>query len=254
MITWDLTEPSGGIFDYAWVPTVNRFQAVLRRDGSIDLSYDQLRAQDAIVGVYPVIPLAREQSLASLPDAADSAVPAHLDLRSVKASVVDGRFLRITIETRSPVLRPGDPNLAGVSYQIYFDGTFSQLDDNFYVPATGWSPLELYLMGLATASEVPDFFLLRNLKPVGKDDRGYPTFKADRVKITIKDVIATLGPRQPDFEHSQKIFNTGIVALVLHDASPSRELVDRLNAIREAYIEFWATTTGHRSVMNVSVK
>jgi hypothetical protein len=547
VITWDLTEPSGGIFDYTWVQTVNRFQAVLRRDGSIDLSYDQIRAQDAIVGVYPVVPLGRAQSLASLPDAADPAVPAHMDLRSVKASIVDGRFLRITIETRGPVLPPGDPNLAGVSYQIYFDvdkpfatevdrseadlvwairgtapqggggggtaaplsyavsgpgvfgeakisgntisvtgtlpaalkkpselalyaesmgpgnpsatadrvmpravkisglrspevdfsamtggagplpivfesfhhvglpravdmsctviralgdkfdffvwysdfpvdnqeagspstgprgggtaglvtgtgqrngrpdeygsagrlqwmyaqpvwigsnqgqerspdgkmtgynyamsqiphelahrwsanatakvgdetiplgpthwdrglhapaafpyrriveaslmgggywqdnfdGTFSQLDDNFYVPATGWSPLELYLMGLAPASEVPDFFLLRNLKPAGKDGRGYPTFQADRVKITIKDVIASLGPRQPDFEHSQKAFNTGIVALVLPGASPSRALTDRLNAIREAYIEFWATTTGHRSVMDVSVK
>lgn len=154
-----------------------------------------------------------------------------------------------------PYRRIVEASLMGGGYwQDNFDGTYSQLDDNFYVPATGWSPLELYLMGLAPASEVPDFFLLRNLKPAGKDDRGYPKFTADRVKITVRDVIASLGPRQPDFEHSQKVFNTGFVALVRHGASPSRELVERLNAIREAYIEFWATTTGRRSVMNVGVK
>jgi len=544
VVTWNLTEPVGGIFDYTWVPTVNRFQAVLRKNGSIDLSYDQVSAQDAIIGVYPVVIMGAERPLAALADAEDVSVPEHLDIRSVRASVVDGLFLKVTVETRGPALPAGDPKLAGVSYQIYFDvdkpfaasvdtadadiawtirgsappggdgggergsaaptyiasgpgvfgdvkvvgktlsltgtlpaavkrtdqialfadvtgpgtppasvdqvpprtvtlsglrspevdfsavtrrdgpfpvvfesfhhvglpravdmactviralgdkfdffvwysdfpvdnqeagspstgprggdkvtgtgqrngrpeeygsagrlqwmyaqpvwigsnqgqerspdgsmtgynyamsqiphelahrwtanatakiggetiqlgpthwdrglqvpaafpyrriveaslmgggvwqdnfdGTYSQLDDNFYVPATGWSPLDLYLMGLAPPSEVPDFFLLKNLKPVGKDDRGYPTFKADRVKITIKDVIASLGPRLPDFEHSQKVFNTGMVALVLHGATPSRELTERLNAIRDAYIEFWTTTTGHRSVMNAS--
>jgi hypothetical protein len=40
VITWSLTEPFGGIQDWTWKPTVNRFQAVLRKDGTIDLSYD----------------------------------------------------------------------------------------------------------------------------------------------------------------------------------------------------------------------
>ncbi len=42
IITWDLTEPHGGIQDFTWTPTINRFQAVLRRDGAIDLSYNQV--------------------------------------------------------------------------------------------------------------------------------------------------------------------------------------------------------------------
>ena len=53
VITWSLTEPYGGIQDMTWTPTVNRFQAVLHKDGAIDLSYDDVPAQDAIVGIYP---------------------------------------------------------------------------------------------------------------------------------------------------------------------------------------------------------
>ena len=55
VITWSLTEPVGGIQDFTWTPTVNRFQAVLRKDGTIELSYEQVAAKDAIVGLYPTI-------------------------------------------------------------------------------------------------------------------------------------------------------------------------------------------------------
>jgi hypothetical protein len=121
VITWNLSEPVGGIFDFTWVPTVNRFQAVLRRDGSIDLSYDQVAAKDAIVGVYPMVTAGVERPLATIAGAEDASIPAHLDLRNVKAAVVDGLFLKITFETRGPVLPAGDPQLAGVTYQAYFD-------------------------------------------------------------------------------------------------------------------------------------
>ncbi|HKR85613.1 MAG TPA: hypothetical protein VJS37_15750, partial [Terriglobales bacterium] len=55
VVTWDLTEPFGNIQDFTWLKTVNRFQAVLRSDGMIEMSYQQLAARDAIVGVYPLI-------------------------------------------------------------------------------------------------------------------------------------------------------------------------------------------------------
>ena len=55
VITWDLTEPFGSLLDFAWFKTVNRFQAVLYRDGSIEMSYKELTARDAIVGIYPAL-------------------------------------------------------------------------------------------------------------------------------------------------------------------------------------------------------
>src|SRR5207247_10712276 len=67
--------------------------------------------------------------------------------------------------------------MGGGVWQDNFDGTFTQLDDDYYVPATGFSYLDLYLMGLITPSEVPDFFMLRNLVAAGRDANGHPVFK-----------------------------------------------------------------------------
>ena len=55
VLTWSLSEPVGGVQDMTWTPTVNKFQAVLHKDGSIEFSYDEVNAQDAIVGVYPMV-------------------------------------------------------------------------------------------------------------------------------------------------------------------------------------------------------
>jgi hypothetical protein len=142
--------------------------------------------------------------------------------------------------------------MGGGVWQDNFDGTYTQLDDDYYVPATGWSYLDLYLMGLIAPSEVPDFFILRNLVPAGRDPNGHPIFKADRTKVTIQDVIAAEGLRLPDVEHSQRKFNTGMVVIVEHGAKPTKELIDRTNAIREKWIEYWPITTGGRVTMTAT--
>jgi hypothetical protein len=572
VITWSLTEPFGGIQDFSWTPTVNRFQVVLRKDGTIEMSYDQLAAKDAIVGLYPMITAGTEKELATFSDEEAPQLDPQLDLKNVKLAVVDGVFLQVTFETRGPVLAEGDPRLAGITYRVSFekhnplparienphsdavwsingfgrgggggagrgggasryitfgpgvlpnvkingnsisvkgtlpagfktgdqtavyaevvtagnppvavdqtspqsvtlsdirnpevdlssvkrqdgpftiiyesfhyltlpnprdltctvintlgdkydflayysdfrvdnqeagtpsngplgsdppgnavtgigqtqrglesycsrgrfqwqfiqpvyagsnqmqeyppdgisdandhnvgfyihqlarrslngkipsydyamsqighemghrwsafvsakvngeaiplgpthwarglqapvpfpyqrpveasamgggvwqdnfDGTYTQLDDDYYVPATGYSYLDLYLMGLLAPAEVPDFFILRNLVAAGRDKDGHPMFKADRTKVTIQDVIAAEGPRLPDVDHSQKQFNTGIVVIVEHGNKPSRELVERAGGIRERWIDYWSTTTGHRSTMTANVK
>ena len=131
--------------------------------------------------------------------------------------------------------------MGGGVWQDNFNGTYTQLDDNYYVPATGYSYLDLYLMGFISASEVPDFFILRNLAPAGKDSNGHPIFKADRTKITIQDVIAAEGLRMPYVDHSQREFNTGMVMVVEHGKTPSPELIERTNGIRERWMDYWST-------------
>lgn len=54
VITWELTEPFGNLLDLSWFPTTNLFQAVLHRDGSIEMSYKTVAAKDGIVGIYPI--------------------------------------------------------------------------------------------------------------------------------------------------------------------------------------------------------
>ena len=555
VITWDLTEPFGNIQDFTWFKTINRFQAVLHHDGSIEMSYKELAAKDAIVGIYPELS-GEGKPLATISSEPHPAVAAHLDIRNLKLSVEDGIVLKVTFETRGPVLPEGDPALDGISYRVFvdahqplptsvdaahptfawtvrgvawhhrpskyiafgpgvsrkvkvsgstitlqgilpaalrgveqvavyvesiaprkvepgvhlpphivrlsgirspevrlssltrkdgpfgvvyeafhylalpkpqdlsctvikalgdkfdflayysdfridnqeagtpsdgpvggnvtgiaalqhdlenyctegrfqweyvqpvyvnsnqmqerppdgapiggdhditsyshqleerspehkllpynyamsqighemghrwaafvsakvngetiplgpvhwarglnapaafpyqrpteasamggsvwqdnFDGTFTQLDDDYYVPATGYSYLDLYLMGLISAAEVPDFFILKKLVPAGKDANGRPIFKADRTKVTIQDVIAVEGQRLPDVDHSQRKFSTGIVVMVEHRQSPSPELIERANGIRRQWIDYWETTTGHRASMTAN--
>src|SRR6185369_9474249 len=72
-----------------------------------------------------------------------------------------------------PYQRPTEASaMGGGVWQDNFDGTYTQLDDDYYVPATGWSYLDLYLMGLIGPQEVPDFFILRNLVRTGTDANG----------------------------------------------------------------------------------
>lgn len=153
-----------------------------------------------------------------------------------------------------PYKRTVEASLMGGGFWLdNFDGTFTQLDDDYYVPATGWSYLELYLMGLATPAEVPDFFLLRNLAAAGKDANGHPNFKAERTKITVNDVIAAEGLRTPTPDNSQRQFNTGIVLIAAPGApSPKPDTVKRANEIAAKWIEYFSITTGRRASTTVS--
>jgi hypothetical protein len=406
VITWDLTEPFGSLLDFTWFKTINRFQAVLHRDESIEMSYRELTAKDAIVGIYPapssaIKPAAVHFSSLSQTDGPFAVVyesfhylapprPQDLSCTIIKGlgdkfdflayysdfridnqeasppsdGPIGGNVIGIgnteheqthqVLESRctqgrfqlgfaqpvwvgsneaqerplegapagnshditfySQQLREGSPDgkplpynyaighlgrevghrwgayvsakvkgeiislgawphwapglqacvafpfslpieastLGGGVWQDNFDGTFTQLRDGYFVPAAGYSYLDLYLMGLISAAEVPDFFVLNNLVRVGRDANGHAVFRAERTKVTIQDVIAAEGPRLPDVDHSQRKFNTGIVVVVAHGQSPSHELIERANGIRQQWIEYWETTTGRRASMTAN--
>ena len=406
VITWDLTEASGGLLDFSWFPTTNLFQTVLHRDGSVEMSYKTMAAKDGIVGIYPIVsagdsaqsvhlsgltpnsgPFAalyeafhyvappRPQDLSctvieSLGDKFDflayysdfridsqeASSPSDGPIGGTVAGIGDtrkaqtqqtlesrctgGRFQlgffqpisvganemhegppdnapagnarniafharSLTLATRDGKPRPynyaighlghevghrwsayasarvngqtvslgawphWDPGLetrvaypyslpieastqGGGVWQDNLDGTFTQLRDGYFVPASGYSHLELYLMGLIAAAEVPDFFIVRPLARVGTDANDRPIFKGERTRITIQDVIAAEGPRVPTVAQSQRHFNTGIVVIVEHGRAPSAELINRANGIRREWIDYWAIATGHRASMTVN--
>lgn len=152
-----------------------------------------------------------------------------------------------------PYARPTEASIMGGGvWQDNFDGTFTQLDDDYYVPATGYSYLDLYLMGLITPAEVPDFFILRNLTRVGEDANHHPIFKADRTKVTIQDVIAAEGPRTPDVDHSQRKFNTGMVLIEQDGVKPSPLLIKEVTGIREQWMKYFSIATGRRASMTAN--
>ena len=408
VITWDLTEPFGSLLDFTWFKTINRFQAVLHRDGSLEMSYKELAAKDAIVGIYPVssgapkpvavhfsslsdkdgpfavmyesfhylgVPKPQDLSctiIKALGDKFDflayysdfridnqegsspSDGPVGGDVTGIgqtqhdqtqqvlRSRCTQGRFqlgfaqpvyvgsneaqekppkgaaigsshditfysrqlaeaslhgkpfpynyavghlghevghrwsayvsAQVNGETISlgpwphwatglqarvafPYSLPVEAStLGGGVWQDNLNGTYTQLRDGYFVPATGYSYLDLYLMGLVSAAEVPDFFILRNLVRVGKDPNERPVFRAQRTRVTIQDVIAEEGRRLPDVDHSQRKFNTGIVVVVEHGQSPSHEIIKRANGIRLQWMKYWETTTGRRASMTTNVR
>ena len=97
-----------------------------------------------------------------------------------------------------------------------------------------YSPLELYLAGWLPPSEVPDIWVAEDgawlkskqtegLGDVEKDANGNRIFTASKISTwSIEQIIERLGPRLPDFEHSQKKFRIAFV-LVTDGQEPISE-------------------------------
>jgi hypothetical protein len=143
--------------------------------------------------------------------------------------------------------------MGGAVYQDNGDGTFTVLDRGSMQPASGFSYLELYFIGVLAPEDVPPFFLLRDMRAMGRDDAGRQVVAADRIDITVEDVIAHNGPRVPSFEDAPKDFSTAFVAVVLPGRNPSPELLERTEGIRRQWIRYWETVTGGVGTMSTSL-
>ena len=136
--------------------------------------------------------------------------------------------------------------MGGRYWRDHGDGTFTPID-GYHGGGHSW--LDLYLMGLAKASEVPDMFILRNLQPVSDGDRWGP-HTGDKEIVTIQQVVAAEGPRVPGRGRgAQQDFNAGFVYLLEPGQTPDPDML-RLHAeYRDKVIEHWAYVTGGRSRM-----
>lgn len=76
-----------------------------------------------------------------------------------------------------------------------------------------FNKLELYLMGMIPASEVPEFDLFRNITSVTIVDDRYEFVAGTRETYTSERLVSELGPRNPDHTNSQKDFKVLFVSL-----------------------------------------
>ena len=109
----------------------------------------------------------------------------------------------------------------------------------------GLSWLDLYLMGLATAVEVTDTFLLRNLRETGDGWRGPHT--AEKETVTAEQILDAMGPRDPPAARSQKVFNIGFVYLLEPGQTPDQDQLRFHALFLDGALEYWARITGGRS-------
>lgn len=391
VITWDVSEPTGGQQDVTFTRTPHHYQVVLHRDGHIDLSYREMTARDGVVGVYSVPVTAgtvtKSTDLSSVKPT-DAPKPAifeafhHYGLpgsESMACSVIqalgdrfdfmvwysdfrvddqeagtrsvgeigqrvsgigprmdqgmrlqdycsqgrlqvtwfqpvwigavqaqerhpNGNFPNYnmavaqishelghrwstrtraivngdTIELRGPhdpgglsgathwpqtvstpvpfpFSRPVEGSImGGANWKDNGDGTFTLLAGGTMNPASGFSYLELYLMGLLPASAVPDFFVLRNQTVVGRTPEGNAIYRGEKIPITIRDVIAHNGPRVPSFETSPKAYSTAMVAVTLPGRKPSAAMFSQIEGIGAAWVAYWSKVTGGVATMTTS--
>ena len=129
--------------------------------------------------------------------------------------------------------------MEGVVYDELPDGSFRRQRPSWNI-ASGFSALDLYLMGLIGPGDVPDTFLIRD--PQGSSER----LRGVKVPVRIQDIIAAHGERVPGVRESQREFSLGIY--LLHEANrpPHPEKLRQAGAIEKQLIDYFRTATGGR--------
>ena len=180
------------------------------------------------------------------------------------SAVVDGETLKLTDDgcnchwaqgVHAPVPHPWkearQASAMGGGYWVdNNDGTFTQIADAYFVPASGFSYLDLYLMGLIGPESVPDFFIIQDLLEIRTNEDGNKVFSGKRVDLTIDNIIASEGPRVPDWNASQKAFETAFVYVLAPGEEADPEKLGRLGEIRDEFSAYWNSITGRAASMN----
>ena len=117
-----------------------------------------------------------------------------------------------------------------------------------------YSPLELYLMGLLPASEVPPHYVLGNSRILEVDDAANAIIVSGSLEqVTIEEIIAEEGPRIPGSEESQKSFRMGTIVVSDRPLTPVEiTYMDRQTAFFGSDVDdplAFAAATGFRATM-----
>jgi hypothetical protein len=107
------------------------------------------------------------------------------------------------------------------------DGTFTTL-----ARRASYNSLDLYLMGLVPAEEVPDKFYV-DFASGGPDANESPveaglTFIGSRVDVSMDRILASLGPRKPSVQSSPKEFKVGFILLAKRGQKASGSSIQKV--------------------------
>jgi hypothetical protein len=147
-----------------------------------------------------------------------------------------------------------------VHWSFFFDTDGSHLEGNdvadegggrFRTVAAGvrYSALDQYLMGLRDAAEVPPMFFVRNPTGIVNDPARDPevgvSFSGTRRDLTLADLLAAMGRRQPPFGESPRTIRQAFVYVAV-GAAPAAADIQKLERIRAAWEPYYAASTDGR--------
>ena len=129
-------------------------------------------------------------------------------------------------------------------------------DGSFTTPPTfvsyGFSWLDLYFMGLASASEVAPFFYIANSSPALASDYWPPAnvrVRGTKKPVTMQQVLDAMGPRVPAYPDTQREFRVLTVLLADPSRAVTSEELATLQGIRRTFEHRFAAATGGRATL-----
>ena len=114
-----------------------------------------------------------------------------------------------------------------------------------------YSPIELYLAGMASPDEVPDLWVAEDAAwlwnengTVVRAENGDRIFTASGIRTyTIEDIIAEHGPRVPDESQAQRSFRAAVILLVNDRYPATRQNLEELSA----HLDWFSHPSGNDS-------
>lgn len=134
--------------------------------------------------------------------------------------------------------------MGGATFSLQNDGRYRAHTSNF-----GYSWTDLYLMGLAAPSEVPQWYYLANTIPALPKEY-WPadgaTVTAERRNVSVDQIIAVEGKRNPSTALSQRLFRV-LFVLVTEGGEPTPGEVAQMNQWRALFEKNFSIATGGRA-------
>jgi hypothetical protein len=176
------------------------------------------------------------------------------------------------------VLRDGQRTNAllgrdNVHWSFFFNSSGSFLEGNQIVqrssnsfvtsiPFTGYSNLDLYLMGLIPADQVTDTYYVDAPSQFSPSYTFSPQsgpeanvrFRGTTVPVRIADVIAANGERKPDAISSKKDFRNLFVLITKKETPATEAETNYLDMVRAAWEPFFHKATGEKATITTSLK
>jgi hypothetical protein len=113
-----------------------------------------------------------------------------------------------------------------------------------------YGPFDLYAMGLLAESQVPPAFYVESPSGASQDRESAPqtgvSFTGTRREVSIGDVVAAMGRRDPPASRSPRVLRQAWVYVVGRGRTADPAAIGKLEAIRRAFEGFFHDATGGR--------